>query len=321
MTRHLYSFHSVLRPAILLLLLTLPCTILRSQENVDPYKAGSPADSLTLVQADWHWVDLGGGAQAGWASVEMFSSVQNIAIIRYPMRRFHTELLEEDGKNAKATSETAMAHGAAMAINGSYFNMRELTPTTFVKDEGKVLSESSSSENFRLNALLLMRGKRKSKVKIVGSTPSEDLTLSRRSREALSSGPILMLGGNTIIDESDKSNFYIGRHPRSAVGYTLKGHSPSGTLSYGESKAPSGKIVYLIVIDGRFPAQADGATIPETAFICKVLGLHDAMNLDGGGSSTLWDKDYGVLNHPYDNHRFDHSGERKVPNVIAVYPR
>ena len=40
--------------------------------------------------------------------------------------------------------------------------------------------------------------------------------------------------------------------------------------------------------------------------------------IDGGGSSTLWTAQEGVLNHPYDNRRFDHEGERGVPNCIVV---
>jgi exopolysaccharide biosynthesis protein len=80
-------------------------------------------------------------------------------------------------------------------------------------------------------------------------------------------------------------------------------------------------MVYFIVIDGRFPGQADGATIPEAAFIARVLGLHDALNLDGGGSSTLWTESQGVINHPCDNRLFDHEGERKIPNILMVRPK
>ena len=47
-------------------------------------------------------------------------------------------------------------------------------------------------------------------------------------------------------------------------------------------------------------------------------GLVDALNLDGGGSSTLWTAQEGILNHPYDNKRFDHEGERGVPNCIVI---
>lgn len=76
--------------------------------------------------------------------------------------------------------------------------------------------------------------------------------------------------------------------------------------------------VVMAVIDGRFKGQGDGATIAETAYIARQLGLTEALNLDGGGSSTLWTAQEGVLNHPYDNRRFDHEGERGVPNCIVV---
>lgn len=74
----------------------------------------------------------------------------------------------------------------------------------------------------------------------------------------------------------------------------------------------------MAVIDGRFRGEGEGATIAETAYIARLLGLVEALNLDGGGSSTLWTARKGVLNHPYDNHRFDHAGERAVPNCIVV---
>ena len=38
-----------------------------------------------------------------------------------------------------------------------------------------------------------------------------------------------------------------------------------------------------------------------------------------GGSSALWTSTTEVISHPRDNRRFDHEGERTVPNLIAVY--
>lgn len=75
----------------------------------------------------------------------------------------------------------------------------------------------------------------------------------------------------------------------------------------------------LVVIDGRFKGSADCANIYETAYICSLLGMTDAINLDGGGSSALWTKETGVMSYPRDNKRFDHDEERRVPNLIAVY--
>lgn len=276
------------------------------------------ADSLALVTADWQWRDLGGGAEAGTASLQLFSSTQSISIIRFPMRKWKVEVLERDGDEACSTSEMATYFGADMAMNGSYFNW-DVTPATFVKDDGVVISSTSPDEEFRADGLLLINGKRRTRLRIMTSLQPDNAADSRRSREALSSGPMLVENGKVVGNEGDNSNFFVGRHPRSFMGYTLPGAVPKGTLA-GPVK-PSGRMVYLVVVDGRFPGQADGATIPELAFICRILGLHDAMNLDGGGSSTLWDENLGVLNHPYDNRVFDHSGERRVPNSVGVFSR
>ncbi|MCK4879516.1 MAG: phosphodiester glycosidase family protein, partial [Bacteroidales bacterium] len=42
-------------------------------------------------------------------------------------------------------------------------------------------------------------------------------------------------------------------------------------------------------------------------------GCIDAINLDGGGSTTMWTKDNGVVNRPSDKR-----GERPVANAILI---
>ena len=74
-------------------------------------------------------------------------------------------------------------------------------------------------------------------------------------------------------------------------------------------------------MDGRSPGNAIGVNIPELAHLIRVLGGRDAINLDGGGSTTLWMEEgegNGILNCPSDNRRFDHEGERSVSNAIFV---
>ena len=59
-------------------------------------------------------------------------------------------------------------------------------------------------------------------------------------------------------------------------------------------------------------------TIAELTALSARLGLTEAINLDGGGSSTLWVLPAGVLNHPSDNGQFDHEGQRIIPNAVIV---
>lgn len=85
------------------------------------------------------------------------------------------------------------------------------------------------------------------------------------------------------------------RHPRTAVG-----------LSRDRRQ------VILLVADGRSSASL-GMTCDEMIAVFQELGAHDAMGLDGGGSSTLWSGG-AIVNHPSDA-----TGERTVRNHLAVF--
>jgi len=90
------------------------------------------------------------------------------------------------------------------------------------------------------------------------------------------------------------------RHPRTAVGLLRD------------------RTAVLITVDGRHGDQAAGMTLEELADFMKDLGCIEALNLDGGGSTTLWVRDGGVINHPSDNRRFDHKGVRRVFSAVVV---
>jgi exopolysaccharide biosynthesis protein len=121
----------------------------------------------------------------------------------------------------------------------------------------------------------------------------------------------------------DSATFNTARHPRSVV-------------------AIKGRRLLLITVDGR-NERAAGMSLFELADFLTWLGVDDGINLDGGGSTTLWVKgfpDGGVINHPSDNKammksadfkpgtdldnlsadekKWDHGGERPVANVILI---
>ncbi len=49
----------------------------------------------------------------------------------------------------------------------------------------------------------------------------------------------------------------------------------------------TGSKMWLLVVDGRQPGYSEGVTLPELADLLHELGAYEAINLDGGGSSTL----------------------------------
>ena len=83
----------------------------------------------------------------------------------------------------------------------------------------------------------------------------------------------------------------------------------------------TGKKLILVVVDGRQAGYSQGATLEELAQILKDFGAHQAINLDGGGSSTLvaqgaFDRPR-LLNSPV-NHGLP-GRQRPVGNHLGIY--
>jgi exopolysaccharide biosynthesis protein len=71
----------------------------------------------------------------------------------------------------------------------------------------------------------------------------------------------------------------------------------------------------MMTVDGRQPGVSVGMSLQELAEYLFSLGATDAMNLDGGGSTTMF------LNGRVINTPSDKDGERKVSDAILVTPR
>jgi len=85
----------------------------------------------------------------------------------------------------------------------------------------------------------------------------------------------------------------------------------------------SSKILTLVVVDGRQPGYSEGATLTELANILLENNVHDGINMDGGGSSTLViEGENGepvILNSPIDNNV--PGNERPVANHLGIFAR
>ncbi len=93
------------------------------------------------------------------------------------------------------------------------------------------------------------------------------------------------------------------RHPRTAVGI-----------------CPDGRFIVLVV-DGRIPEYSNGATLLDLALFLKSLGATDALNLDGGGSSTFLVKNgegFELLNNPADLVRPTEKLIRPIFNSVLI---
>ncbi len=134
--------------------------------------------------------------------------------------------------------------------------------------------------------------------KLPAVEPGAMLTFTATSEPDLTGVDLALGGGQTLVREGKLSDFGAGeqlRHPRTAFGWNATHY-------------------FLIVVDGRRPGWSVGMTVPELAALAQRLGCTHALNLDGGGSSTLWLNDQ-VMNLPSDGR------PRAVGNALVVVRR
>jgi len=242
-----------------------------------------------------------------------------------PSKHLITRVVFSDEPDGRETaSQLARDLGAVVVVNAGYFRM-DLNPSRHVGllyQDGRTIHPATNKVRRGLKHYPVVRG-------AVGFTYRDEVDIAWVSsrgdsvfawpepwpnrpgqpaaptgqarywpvRDAVSAGPVLIQNGKVAIT-SDQEVFFDTKipqiHPRTAVGYTREGE------------------LILLVVDGRQP-ESRGVSLEELADILLHLHCVEALNLDGGGSSTLVVKGRR-LNRPAGRNR-----EREVMSALAVF--
>ena len=179
-------------------------------------------------------------------------------------------------------------YNPVVGVNADFFNMTTGTPSGLLVMEGVIYKEGGSSRNFFAI--------KKDGTAMIGSA-AEWNTYRDDIKEAVGASIVLVKDGKSVVNTT--SNYYKNRASRTCVGITA-----------------DGKVV-LMVLDGRQPPFSCGGSSEEIAQIMIDAGCVDAVNLDGGGSTTFAAKEEGedhirVVNRPSDGY------ERSVSSSLMV---
>ena len=196
----------------------------------------------------------------------------------------------------RTTRQFASAFGTQVAVNGGFsawVSGSNYAVEGLAAYRGAVYSEFQEFRTFALNisqdnVATILRSVTRS-----GTDRSPDVPLYNTLP-----GEARLLRNGMIIQYENES-----LHPRTAVG-----------LSADERR------LFILTVDGRNPGHSLGVTRPELADFLRMFGAHNAINLDGGGSSTLVFSDLeprlvnvpvGVNNTP--------GSERTVGSNFGIY--
>jgi len=260
--------------------------------------AQTAADSLTIVSAQWQTTQVTEDVTGKCASFpSLYNGPQYISIVEIANHRKHPARIGTS-ERMKPLSELAQMKHAVAAINGSYYDMSNGNSVCFLK-EGNAEADTTTEQEFKVRVTGAIRTTSKGKVKLLPWSAKAEKRYKKKRGSIVASGPLMLCKGH-YSDWSDCDEDFINtKHPRSAIALTRD------------------KRLLLITVDGRAKDHANGMSIPELAHLIKILGGKTAVNLDGGGSTTLY-LDGKILNHPSDNGNFDHQGERSIPNFIYI---
>ncbi|MFW6303090.1 MAG: phosphodiester glycosidase family protein [Candidatus Sumerlaeota bacterium] len=247
-----------------------------------------------IAAADWDRRTVAPGLEhLHYHFFHLFASPQNVNILRVAPSEptLRMRVVAKDRSTA-LTSAFAREVGAVAAVNGTMFTRDKKQPLFFARANENAMHPLSEPA---------WPGKAAFGIDAEGSPFITD-----KPPQGWSSidAPDLMVGWPRLLSNGehtdlDHTHFPWRRHPRTIVGIDTEG------------------AVYFVVIDGR-TSGSRGLSLYELQFLARGLGLVDALNLDGGGSSTMWTHEVGIVNRPSDNHRFDHQGERPVHNVWCI---
>jgi exopolysaccharide biosynthesis protein len=225
---------------------------------------------------------------------------QNINILIINLHKRNISLYYNPDKNASVSAQAAKV-GARAAVNAGFFNIKEGGSVAYIKTGGLVVDKDTAKKwirNSNLNGSLLID--KDGRVFIEPIKMNNWYDSHQEYLDVLVTGPLLIACKKKI--QLPSTPLVVNKHPRTTIG-----------------KKGNHKIV-LVTLDGR-TNEARGMTLAELTDLMLSLHCMDAVNLDGGGSTTMWisGKPYnGVVNMPCDNKKFDHDGEREVSDILII---
>jgi exopolysaccharide biosynthesis protein len=289
--------------------------------------------------------DRSGKPQLGWQPIDSLNALlpDGVQAFRasdpdWPLRAWYVRadpgsdsvrldiLHSDESEGRETTSSFAYDQGACVTLNAGYFRM-DLSPSRpiglLLVDSAIVQRPTPSVLRNEVSypvarAAIGIDGDGNTDIAWVASTDSGLVALNEPPPnvdgkpvdgldsavarvwpmvEAVSAGPSLVSAGTmrvTVNEEVFFGSAIPEVHPRSAIGLTSDGE------------------ILMLVVDGR-QSVSRGVDLTELAGIMIDLGAIEAMNLDGGGSSTL------VVDGIRLNRPAGRDTEREVASAVAVF--
>ena len=227
----------------------------------------------------------------------LFGSKQEIHLLMLPKNKYKRVPVAIGYTSDKLLTTSAMAekYRAEAAINGGFFDRDKGGSVCYFETGNRTISHTRpegdkwAKSSSVVNGALVLFG---NDSLVIEPARSEEYYEKSQSESAVMvAGPLLI--HQSKLQPLPNVSLTNDRNPRTCIG-----------INNG--------FIILATIDGR-SATAAGMTLFEVQKFFERLKCTSALNLDGGGSTALWIKGQGIVNHPSDR-----EGERPVSDIVFI---
>jgi hypothetical protein len=240
-----------------------------------------------------------------WRQTLADGEVTTIYAVRYPARSTRVRVAHFPA--AQRLDAWCVANGYGEAVVGGFFLRDPYRPLGEVWIEGRPVEHEPIAGPYgpRRASVVLDDGA----VRLLERAAAP----SRPEGDLLQAGPLLVADGSIVFDgDEDREGFTadvaqfdsditVGRYPRAALGV-------------------SEEWLVAVACDGRRSNVDGGLSMRELAELIVEIGAESAINLDGGGSTTLVHRGH-LLNRPYSTQDQPAPASRKVVTALTFEPR
>ena len=227
----------------------------------------------------------------------LFNSKQEIHLLMLPKSKYKRlpVSIGYASNELLSTSVLAKNYRAEAAVNGGFFDRDNGGSVCYFETGNRTISRTrpdslkwAKSRSVANGALVLFGN---DSLVIEPARSEEYYEKSQSESAVMRAGPLLIYQSKLqTLPNVSLSN---DRNPRTCIGV-------------------NSDFIILATIDGR-SATASGMTLAEVQRFFERLKCTSALNLDGGGSTALWIKGEGIVNHPSDR-----EGERPVSDIVFI---
>lgn len=194
------------------------------------------------------------------------------------------------------TSRVAAEHNASAAVNGGFFNLNNGLSASYVALDGQIVADPHENKALTSNVKLqdflpqiynrselrILQKNNDSKVEIQIANHNDKLPDGMKLQSSLQAGPRLL---PSITDEEEA---FVRKQADGTIVDSIGCRKPAARTAFGIT--PDGYALLLTVSGKGQDKESSGITLEQLADLMRRLGCRQAINLDGGSSTSMYVK-------------------------------